>query len=468
MEDLVARAFCETLQLPAVGTRDPFFSVGGSSLAAVQIAATLSERLSLAIDAQDVLETSTVEALAERISARLTGNARRPASREDLLADVLLDPEIRAPAPTAYPAPLDAAGIFLTGATGFFGAFLLRALLERTSGPVRCLVRASDEREARGRLSAAWQRVAGAASSLPERALAVPGDLARPRLGMSAADWDAAAVESDFIFHGGASVSYLLPYRALRGANVLGTEEVLRLAAQKKLKRVHHVSTIDVAAAHGPGAPERDDVAEPESLGNGYAQTKWVAERLAGIAQERGIPVAIYRPGRLVADSRNGVANGNDFLLRLVQACVAAGVLPDFDLQLDMTPVDYASAAMAALAFGGGAGAVFHLVHPHPVPWSLLSRALHDFGYHLRVLPFETWRAALRRSGRRADGDAFALYLAGMEEPRLRAALEALHGCERTVAALAAHGLRCPTIDAALLRVHLAHLVRSGMLPAPG
>src|SRR3954471_2400076 len=62
----------------------------------------------------------------------------------DLKAEAVLDPEISPEAvlpPTTLAEP---AHIFLTGATGFLGSFLLAELLRRTRADVHCLVRARD------------------------------------------------------------------------------------------------------------------------------------------------------------------------------------------------------------------------------------------------------------------------------------------------------------------------------------
>jgi thioester reductase-like protein len=388
---------------------------------------------------------------------------------DDLVADAVLDPAIRPPGSSVAPARLDHGVVLLTGVTGFFGVFVLRDLLRKTSGAIHCLVRAGDADDARARIAAAWLRAIGGDVELPDRVVPVAGDLAKPKLGMSDAQWDGIADAADVLVHAGALVSYLLPYRSLRSANVLGTEEILRLAAHRKPKTVHYVSTVDVAHATGRLAPENDELASAAMLADGYAQSKWVAERLAAIGRERGIPVTVYRPGRLVGDSQTGAANQNDFLLRVVQACVRAGAAPRLDVQTDMTPVDYASAALVALAGAGPVGRVYHLVNPAPVAWDDLVRALGEFGYRIATMPFADWTNVLRRSARRAgaSGDAFGTYLAGLDEHRVRAALEAVHGCERTVAELERHAVRCPAVDGQVLRMYFTRLVRSGFFPPP-
>ena len=57
----------------------------------------------------------------------------------------------------------------------------------------------------------------------------VCGDLSRPLLGMDAASFKGCAGAADSIIHCGADVNLVKPYDSLKKANVLGTQEVLRL-----------------------------------------------------------------------------------------------------------------------------------------------------------------------------------------------------------------------------------------------
>ncbi|MGV7904488.1 SDR family oxidoreductase, partial [Mycobacterium kansasii] len=62
------------------------------------------------------------------------------------------------------------------------------------------------------------------------RIVAVPGDLTRPRLGVTDAAWADLAATADGIVHCGADVNFLRPYPTLKSANVDGTVQVLALA----------------------------------------------------------------------------------------------------------------------------------------------------------------------------------------------------------------------------------------------
>jgi len=66
----VAEAMAEVLQLDAVGPREDFFDLGGTSLLALQLIGRLRQRLRSGIDIGAVFEERTAAALAERISRR--------------------------------------------------------------------------------------------------------------------------------------------------------------------------------------------------------------------------------------------------------------------------------------------------------------------------------------------------------------------------------------------------------------
>jgi L-aminoadipate-semialdehyde dehydrogenase len=101
--------------------------------------------------------------------------------------------------------------VFLTGATGFLGAFILRDLLARKNevAQVLCLVRASDSEKALQRLRqggtdrGVWDEEWTRSSRLE----VIHGDLDQKQFGMDSETWNRVAAESDIILHNGALVS---------------------------------------------------------------------------------------------------------------------------------------------------------------------------------------------------------------------------------------------------------------------
>src|SRR5262249_24958804 len=147
----------------------------------------------------------------------------------DIKAEATLSPTICAEALVYEPERIPSA-IFLTGVTGFLGAFLLRELLDQTQAYVYCLVRAKDEMESRSRIEKVLKSYSLWEESFGSRIVPVPGDLAKPLLGLSFEAFQDLANRIDVIYHNGALVNFVYPYSVLKATNVLSTEEILKLA----------------------------------------------------------------------------------------------------------------------------------------------------------------------------------------------------------------------------------------------
>ncbi|MBV8062118.1 MAG: thioester reductase domain-containing protein [Nevskia sp.] len=358
--------------------------------------------------------------------------------------------------------------ILLTGATGFLGSHLLAELLARTGAGILCLVRAGDRAAGLARL-----REAACRHGLPPadeaRLEAVPGDLAAPLLGMDEAAFAALAARVETIYHAGAVVNWAYPYAALKATNVLGTQEVLRLACRGRAKPVHHVSSIAVFLAAGRAdadvIAEDDDLDGSTGLYGGYAQSKWVAEKMAATARGRGLPVTVYRPG-LIGGSRGGA---DDFLARLVQGCRQLGAAPALGLAVDVAPVEYVAAAIVHLSRQAAApGRAFHLVNPAPLPWDRFAAWLQGAaGRPLPLVPYEPWQARLQAACRAEPSIALRPLLPFLAAPGFAAQLVRLPpvDCRHALAGLAGSGIACPPVDAGLLDGYYGHLAAAGAPP---
>lgn len=244
--------------------------------------------------------------------------------------------------------------VFLTGATGFVGAFLLEALLRSTPFEIVTLVRASDATHARARLAAALQRTglwdATLQAAFEARVVALPGDLAQPQCGLSPAHWQALRRNLSALYHCAAEVDYVQPYHQLRDANVAGTLNMLRLASSGRPKALHFVSTTFIFGF----APRRilwehDANAEMAGLNFGYAQSKWVAEQLVLSAAQRGLDVHLYRPS-LITASRQGYYVRRDITARLLAYMISHGLSVDAVNQVSLLPVDVCANNIVALS----------------------------------------------------------------------------------------------------------------------
>ena len=286
--------------------------------------------------------------------------------------------------------------ILLTGATGFLGAYLMDALLERTDARITCLVRSDSTEAGLERIAEAFSLYALDSGRLEARIDVLPSDLTKPRLGLDEATFDRLACEIDVIHHAGAMVHHASPYSQLRDANVDGTRRILELAAAGGGLPVHYVSTLSVLPPRPfPGKTrfhEHDPIDAFPVPAGGYNLSKWVAEHLVVDARRAGIPVSVYRPGPVSGDQRTGAFNRDDFLYRLMSGYLQSGLAPDGETSLDMLPVDFVAETIVALADDPDSlGQTFHLLHPNPASSEILFEVCREAGHPIKRVPYQRW-----------------------------------------------------------------------------
>jgi amino acid adenylation domain-containing protein/thioester reductase-like protein len=478
----IARIWAEELHLDRVGARDNFFAIGGHSLLAAKVMARLRGRLQLDLSLRELFRNPTVAALAQATDLTLATGRAAADPGLDLEREVELDASIVASdEPFAAPARMER--VLLTGATGFLGAFLLREALCETNADVYCLVRADSLEEASKKLRRALEKYGLWEGAVGRRVIPVLGDLGEPRLGLSPEQYEELGASLDLIYHNGAQVNAVYPYALLKAANVSGTAEVLRLACHLRVKPVHYVSTISVFSPESLASGVMDErfvVDGGSSLAGGYAQSKWVAERLLNLAAERGVPVSIYRPGRISGDSRTGLWIPDRWLTDSLQTLLELGSLPRLpeDLPIELVPVDYVAQAIVRLSRQPESlGKAFHLVNPHPVAWRDLVDRLSAVGSPLPEMEPRRWAHELLQFAR-SHPTSFLHPLVDLVPPDLLARWEDSEAaapapgswiridCTNTLEGLKDHPVSCPPV-VELLDRYLTYFVESGLLIPP-
>lgn len=234
---------------------------------------------------------------------------------------------------------------FLTGATGFVGAFILKELVKE--GIVTyCLVRASSIGEATQRLLDALRHYG--LFDYADRALIKPlvGDISQPLLGLSVQVFDELADRIDAICHSAGLVQWTRPFEDYIGPNIVSTHEILRLASRGRPKAIHLVSTISTLPKHmGLEFNEKE-------LEYGYGTSKFLAERLVAAARWRDALATIYRLPYVTASSASGHFRHDqgDFLHNLIIGCRQLGSFPYIDTDLrSVLPVDYVAKTIVSL-----------------------------------------------------------------------------------------------------------------------
>ncbi|KAI9458834.1 alpha-aminoadipate reductase Lys1p [Lactarius psammicola] len=393
---------------------ESFFDLGGHSILATRLIFEIRKTFVVNAPLDLIFDKPTVSGLSTAIDSLrnadlgltgATGNILAANHKEDSRPNVnpdyshdfdalcsMLRPSYSRPTLSSAGNPIT---IFLTGATGFLGGFILRSLLSHeTVKKVICIVRSSTDAKATERLrqSASDSGVWDESWVQTTRLEVLCGDLDKDAFGLAPQVWDRATEEADVVLHNGALVHWVYPYERLRSANVLGT-----LRAIEILRRLS-----DSLSLAGEGGVSEDDPLEGSRTGlkTGYGQSKWVSEKLLFEAGKRGLNGYIIRPGYIVGDTGTAVTNTDDFIWRLVKGCIQLGLVPDINNTINMVPVDHVAfcIALAAVSPHLGPGMTVLHVRARPLPtYNFIFSSLGRYGFQVERCEYLVWRRDLER-----------------------------------------------------------------------
>ncbi|HEY1443009.1 MAG TPA: thioester reductase domain-containing protein, partial [Mycobacterium sp.] len=505
----VSKAVQATLGVPAadVSPEARFIDLGGDSLSALTFSTLLADIYGIEVPVGVVVDpTGDLLSIAEHIERHRSSGALRPTyvsvhdtsstevHAEDLTLDKFLDGDVLKTA-TLLPQPTaEIRTVLLTGATGFLGRFLgmewLQGLAD-SGGTLVCLTRGADAAQARQRIETAFSsdtELLECFRTLADSHLEVlAGDIGEPHFGLDNAAWHQLAQTVDLIVHPAAHVNHVLPYRQLFTPNVVGTAEVIRLAITARLKPIHYISTMGISAVAHQLVDEDTDIRRGvptcivnDSYANGYGISKWAAEVLMREAHDLcGLPVAVFRPGMILADSRYaGQLNVPDIFTRLLFSLVATGVAPRSFYRGDGArphyeglPVDFLAEAIVAIGPQRGSSfGTYNTTNPHDdgisldtfVDWMIAA------GYAIeKIDEYPSWlnrfETAMRALPERQRAQSVLTVLEVYREPMPAIAGSPVPGA-RFASAVQRSGHAIPHLSQQLIDKYLADLERLGVL----
>ncbi|MDO8844058.1 non-ribosomal peptide synthetase [Methylicorpusculum sp.] len=470
VEQTLAGLWSGVLGIERIGIHDDFFALGGHSILATQLLFRIRESFSCNLPLLDLFQASTIASQARLLVA---DNVNEYSNEDsiDWKAESTLDESV-CPA-SQYRPEFALKSVFLTGSTGFLGVFLLKELLQQTRMNIYCLVRAATPAQGFEKIERSLDNYGLWDSDYVSRIYPVCGDLSKPRLGIQTSQWQKLAGEIDAIYHNGALVNFVYPYATLKPANVSGTQEVLRLACTAKVKPVHYISSVSVFEDDSNfdlGIVMEDNFPEDGTgLVGGYAQSKWVAEKMVRIAGSRGLPVSIYRPSIITGDSRSGVWNTGDYLSNVIGACLLLGKAPMQESLFNTVPVDYVSRTLVFLSGQPQAiGNTYHLTNPGLLSSNQLIDWACAAGLPLERVDFNDWLTGLRDLvGNSSDHPFFSLLpMLDQEEMNFTKNEDSdirtpTYDCKNVIAGLSGTGIICPTPDERLWSVYFKYLQKA-------
>ena len=348
-EHRVYQAVLEQLDSADISMTDNFFTVGGNSLNAVELA------ISLNVSPQTVYDHPVLTDLAACVAAEERHDEKRVPDINKIIAQTNSD-VIAPPYRTAL----------LTGATGFLGVHILKELAD-AGKKVYCLVRSEK------RLYDNIRYYFGDYKN--DNIIPLLGNIESPDLGLGDA-YGEVAKKIDTVFHVAANVHHAGDYAVLERTNVQGTKNVIAfcMAANAVLQ---HTSTVSV---HGAATviQQTENAVFDESIldigqrytDNVYIHSKYRAEEEVLLARQQGLKANIYRIGNLTWRASDGKfqrnSEDNGFLHRL-HAILKLGVYHENmdKYPMDLTAVDECARAYVLLALSGAQNHIFHMFNHH-------------------------------------------------------------------------------------------------------
>ncbi|KAL0568452.1 hypothetical protein V5O48_013531 [Marasmius crinis-equi] len=385
------------------------FAFGVDSLQAARVRNSAQKELDLpegvVLGQNVVYEYPSVEKLAAHIMSLGSEGTPATGSRQEKMLASLEKHAARIQTRKAQGArPAGNRVVLLTGATGSLGAHILHNLLLSPSvRKVVCLSRAKTHEESRERVR----------ESLRLRKLPLPGQEERwdsyaadpnaeKYLGLTEEEYEGIRKNVTDVIHNAWPVNFILSLDSF-DAHIQGAVNLLNLSSQSEFDATFYFSS-SVSCRQG-SAEERckeDFPPDPSTAsGTGYAQSKWVVEKICERAGEAGVRVGVLRIGQMVGDSVNGVWNETEAWPLLFKSANTVGALPMLDESPQWLPVDYAGRGITEIVLSPSSAQakVYHIVNPdRSVPWSKLMDGLEEAGIKFERVEPKEWVERLSRS----------------------------------------------------------------------
>lgn len=277
--------------------------------------------------------------------------------------------------------------VILTGSTGALGSHILHSLLANPTTYIYCLNRATD--------SLALQRKRNDSYGL-EMHTFLKADLSQEYLGLQQETFQKLVNTATLIIHNAWPVNFNLSLPAFR-TQLDGLVNLIGFTAKAtNSPRLFFVSSISSVMSYGSSfqrIPEEVISTDSAPGPNGYAESKYLSERLLDHAAQRlSVDTVLARVGQIAGPVRHaGLWNKTEWFPSLVISSLHIGAIPD-SLgttmgNIDWVPIDDLAEVLVDLAVNSPQShrqgflnddtqqkraQVFHPLNPHPTTWQAI------------------------------------------------------------------------------------------------
>ncbi|MDE1487946.1 amino acid adenylation domain-containing protein [Xenorhabdus bovienii] len=360
-EENLCEIWSEVLKRERTGIDDDFFKVGGSSLNVFILRSKIWQKIALDIPVKAFYSQRTIRKMMDNVITErfLCLEDEVAAMKEISFSTAMIsvsDPSRR--------------HIFLTGATGFIGKYILHELLKDKNVNLTCLIRADNKNDGFFRLKSTLENATLWCEDYIGRIAIVNGDLGQENMGMTPKEYSSLSETIDTIFHCAVHMNHLATYDMMKKINVDGTNQLLHFATQTRVKVFNMLSTVGVFNNHAQDTVEEDTPLniQKHNSQNGYCSSKWVAEALVLRARVKGLTTNIFRLG-LISGSRENYQNDkNQWFGQLLRTCRLTGLaFKGEDIDVSTVPVDFVAKAVIYLStHPNGHNGNYHIVANTP------------------------------------------------------------------------------------------------------
>ncbi len=364
--------------------------------------------------------------------------------------------------------------VFVTGTTGVLGGYLLKDLLNLTDAHFFCLVRAASVEQGFDRLLKSlriYDDSPEIEKTLRLRVTPVVGDIEQPNFAIEPTLLQRILSEADAMIHAAANTNLMCRYSDVYRVNVVGTQNAIEFALQTKNKFLCYVSTFSII---GNAMFDSDvrfketdfDFGQKYPPSMPYQRSKFEAEFMVREARERGLNWLVVRPGQIFGDSRTGRypftndVDASSLFYDIFKTIIETGLAFQSRSQFDVTPVDYVSRGIIALALQKPQlFETYHLTNPDIKTYSQILRLIQNLGYYLNVVPIPTYKDMLKAGKLMYRGSVYRsattrVFWKWLHYDNYDFTGGGITECGKTAALLAQKGVFCSPIDENLVRVY--------------